>query len=475
MLCTLLVEQPGLTGKVELLLATLPSSPAKPAPKPTAPTIDADLFRREAMGIMGASRGRRHRYHDYGETSAVVNELDSLLSRIRSLLDADDGLNALVALEPIMEVMTEQWHDYDDSNGELGQTFDELGALFAEAILRADPTGEERENWQEQLETWRDELAEYGCEEGFATACRAVAEGWREPGEHTSAKDNHADDPLLRMRLNILESRGEYEAFLRLALASNAHDAHVLGLVRLGRLEEAERVTREQIRHPRHVLLIAQALQERGDTPRALQIAEWGVFREDPEPVEVSRQFRYSLAVWLRDLARDSGIGDLACRAASEAFSANCDMDDWLAAHDIAGESWSGMREELLARMAATKNTIFPANRIAVYLHEGLIAEAVREADGERFYSNYDLLRRLMKAAMTSHPDWVIRRSRKEADEIMDAGRANAYDSAAEWLGLTRQAFVHNDRSAEWTALINALIQRHTRKYKLRPLLEKLK
>lgn len=150
-------------------------------------------------------------------------------------------------------------------------------------------------------------------------------------------------------------------------------------------------------------------------------------------------------------------------------------MEDWLAAKEIAGATWPKMREELLAGMAATENAIFPDRRIAVYIHEGLIAEAVREADGHRFYTNSDLLRRLMSAAMTSHPDWVIGRSRKEAEEIMDAGRTNAYNSAAEWLRLTRQAFVHNDRYTEWTSLLNTLIQRHTRKYKLRPLLEKLK
>ncbi|WP_420905586.1 hypothetical protein [Candidatus Magnetaquiglobus chichijimensis] len=85
------------------------------------------------------------------------------------------------------------------------------------------------------------------------------------------------------------------------------------------------------------------------------------------------------------------------------------------------------------------------------------------------------MLRAVMMAAMTTHPDWVIQRSRAAAEEIMNAARSSSYEVAAEWLALTREAHLKADRLVEWSVWLAELIQKHARKYKLKPLLEKLK
>lgn len=80
-----------------------------------------------------------------------------------------------------------------------------------------------------------------------------------------------------------------------------------------------------------------------------------------------------------------------------------------------------------------------------------------------------------MDAAQSSHPDWVIRVARSRADAIMEAGMAGDYERAAEWL--RRAALAHESAGMidEWSELIESLIERHRRKYKLRPLLEALR
>lgn len=472
---TLLKEEPGLAPRLDALLAS--AIPPGISPKPRPPAVNPAQFRREAEAIMRPGRG----YDSYGAASAIYDGIDGLLSRIQPLLDADDGDNALAALEQVMAVMVVEWLEYDDSDGELGMTFDHLGEMFTEAILRTDLAANKRATWCKKLEAWRDELADYGCEEKFELACRAVNEGWEEPtlrrilqGEDPGdlpAGSALADDALLRIRLRILESRGDHEAVLRLSRAVGAFDAYALALVRLGRMDEAENMAMTSLRDPRHVHRLAQTLQEQGDIDHAIRVAVGGLFRATTAPT-TERYTLHPLAVWLRDAARPQR--ELALRAAEMAFTLSCELGDYAVAQEIAGNDWDAVRTELLARMAAADSPARPEQKVTLYLHEGMVDEAVRVIDGARFFHDPSLLRQTMAAAMASHPDWVIRRSRQEAEEIMNAGRANAYETATAWLHLTREAMVRTDRQQEWNTLLTSLLQTHHRKYKLRPLLEAL-
>lgn len=77
-------------------------------------------------------------------------------------------------------------------------------------------------------------------------------------------------------------------------------------------------------------------------------------------------------------------------------------------------------------------------------------------------------------AAIESHPDWVIKTCRKQAEQIMDEGRSKHYDEAVRWLAKAQDAYLAHGRREEWQAYLGELIDRHQRKYKLRPMLEDL-
>jgi uncharacterized Zn finger protein len=81
----------------------------------------------------------------------------------------------------------------------------------------------------------------------------------------------------------------------------------------------------------------------------------------------------------------------------------------------------------------------------------------------------------LMEVACTSYPDWVIAIGERKAVRIMDAGDASSYELAAQWLKQAALAYDAAGRFEEWTVLIESLIARYRRKYKLRPLLEALR
>ena len=53
---------------------------------------------------------------------------------------AGDGHNALAILEAITEAYVADWVELDDSDGEAGAFFADLGAVWTEAILTADLT-----------------------------------------------------------------------------------------------------------------------------------------------------------------------------------------------------------------------------------------------------------------------------------------------------------------------------------------------
>src|SRR5262249_39192462 len=139
-----------------------------------------------------------------------------------------------------------------------------------------------------------------------------------------------------------------------------------------------------------------------------------------------------SLAHWLRDYAGGMGRPAAALKAARAAFDHSLSLEDFRAAQPWAGVKWDAIRKELLAHLASAPHAY---DRIAIYLSEGLIDEAVR-AVGDRFgHSAHDeKLLSLASAAHASHSEWVIRLAMHHATSIMDANQAGHYALAVQWL-----------------------------------------
>ena len=62
----------------------------------------------------------------------------------------------------------------------------------------------------------------------------------------------------------------------------------------------------------------------------------------------------------------------------------------------------------------------------------------------------------------------------KQAEDIMNGGKAQYYHSAAQWLVRARDAYRVADREPEWRAYRAELLVQHARKYKLVPLIKAL-
>lgn len=106
-----------------------------------------------------------------------------------------------------------------------------------------------------------------------------------------------------------------------------------------------------------------------------------------------------------------------------------------------------------------------------------MIDEAVRSVDVENILRNpmNNVLLRLAKAAHASHTDWVIDVCERMAANVMEAGQSGFYELATQWLAKAALAYDAAGRFEDWITKVDALIEKHRRKHKLRPLLEALR
>lgn len=302
------------------------------------------------------------------------------------------------------------------------------------------------------------EAAEQGWD--FPPLQRILREGVTET-EEPEVEAALWDGELVMARLNVLERDGRYQEYLHLARAGGRVERYATMLVRLGRVEEAVEYGLRQLATTEESLAVAKALRERGDLEPALQIAEHGLTLEGR---------RATLAAWLRDLAAGMGKAELALSAALIAFEEEPSLVAYMRVQELAGEGWPALRLELLDRLREARS-YYAAGPVDVFLHEGLIEDAIAAVDEG---ATHTLVERVVDAALESHPNWVIQACRRQAEPIMDEGKAQYYDAAARWLAKARIAHRIAGREDEWRVYLGELLARHGRKYKLVPMLRRL-
>jgi uncharacterized Zn finger protein len=410
----------------------------------------------------------------YWQVGNVVSQLSDLTDQAWKFIEVGDGRNALVILEAITEEYVDEWFLLDDSNGEASGFFDNLGAAWTEAILSADLSPESRKIWAQKLTSWQKEIDDYVPDIGFGMAISAAQQGWDDPvllqvleqGEITDKgvwegeAPWHADE-LAVARLNILERQGCTQEYLYLAEAEGQTERYLTMLVKLGRTSEAVEKGLEQLSSCSESLALARTLNEGEEVDAAIRIAEHGLTLGGYKKSELAR--------WLRD-ATKIRQPDLALRAAENAFNASYNLPDYLAVQDLAGNDWSQYKTRLLKRLKAANYT---SNKIDIYLHEGMLQEAMQIVDRSS-YMGYDGLERVIHAVAATHPDWAIRKCQKQAESIMDAGQSKSYDNAIEWLRQVKSISFASGRKSEWEDYLESLVKLHVRKYSLIPKLKML-
>jgi len=442
------------------------------APQQRRPPVDPNVFRRQVRTIL-RSLDRMRSSEAYWHVGAVVNEVRQVLEQAQGFVAAGESRNALAILEAITEAYVTDWVELDDSDGEASAFFEDLGAVWIEAVLTADLTTRERQTWAQKLATWQNEVDDYGVDEAFEAAIAAAEQGWDYPplrrvlqGEITDkgAWEDEAPsyaDELAIARLNVLERQGRSQEYLYLAEAEGQTERYVIMLVHLGRVQEAVDYGLQYLGTTEEALALAKALREWEALQAALQMAEHGLTLEGA---------RVPLATWMADLALGMGETERALEAALIAFRGAPELAAYQRVQELAGERWPELRTELLAHLRQG-HSYAPPGTVEIFLHEGLVEDAMRAVERG---ASYSLLERVVDAAIPSHADWAIQICCQQAEPIMQQGQSQHYHHAARWLEKARAAYRTAGRETEWQAYLAELLTRYRRKYSLIPRLEAL-
>jgi uncharacterized Zn finger protein len=365
--------------------------------------------------------------------------------------------------------------------------------------LSAELPRAERQAWSKKLASWQSEADDYGVDNWFELARVAAEQGWDDPAlqrmlqganmapdifgdedeldddaDDEDESDDYADDEdedesddyaqeLVPIRLRVLERQGRTQEYLNLARAAGEIEGYVTMLARQGRVVEAVDEGLRSLTTANAALALAKALRERGDLDQAVRIAEHGLNLAGSTA---------ALGDWLADLAESLGQRDLALRAAEIAFRSAPSLSAYLKVRDLAVEGWPAVQTTLLDYLRTmTSPWMHTAARVEVFLHEGLIDDAIKVVQES---PSYGLLERVMDAAIAHRPDWVITTATAQAERIIDAGQAKHYDHAISWLKRARDAYRAAGRPADWQGYVARLRDEHGRKYKLMGMMQQL-
>lgn len=472
----LLTDDPGLVEVVEQEVAQFQQAQpqvarsltvAAPAPPPAPPrrtAVDAQSYRRQVSHLLGGL-SRMRPSEAYWQVGGTVTQVGNLLDKAIEFLNNGDPESALAVYEAVVDEYIKSWFELDDSDGEAGDFFTTLDEPLTEILLSATLPATERQRWRSQLDHWASAVEDYGIDEPFALAREVLAQG-------LTVEDLLADATLsfawASLLLSVLERRGDNVGYLHLAEQQGLIVPYTKKLIELGRTAEAVRYALAHLQQANTALALAQTLREHGAMNEALAIGERGLALDGNKS---------QLATWLRDLAQSLGQVALAIAAAQVALHDHIDWGNYQRLQEVAGAQWqTAVRAEALAHVRTVSAATGTSGAIAIFLHEQLVAEAIALVDRKGSYVGSELLAQVVEAAIPLQPDWAISHALKQASPIIDAGKADQYHYAVEWLRRARDAWRASGRGHEWQGYLNQLRGGpHGRKHKLMELLRRIR
>ena len=465
----LVKKDPSLIDAIEryINLSAIPAPSNQPTKAPRHTSIDPAPFRHQVRRIL---REAVRYLEDGWEEDPITEELLDVIQRAQEFSEQGDGNNALVILEAITTACVEDWDDVEEYGAESCDIANALDEAWTEAILTAQLTAEEEIDLQVMLEAWQDE---WDCD--FSMSLEALRQGWDDPllqqvleGNVTGQRVWAGDAPdcakdLTLIRLQILDRQERDREYLYLAQAEGCTQQYLTMLTRLGRVEEAVEAAATQMQSAEDAFALVQTLKQQGALEQALKICQAGL--------NLSGHCHYELATSMSELAVELGEDELALNARIQIFKIKPSFSDYSLVKELARDSWSTLKADLLATLKTNESWKFTDAKVYIFLHEGMIEDAIALADGLSYYHSA-LIHRVMGAAISHSPDWVIANACRRAASIMDQGKSSEYNIAIKWLEKARAAYLHTGQNLQWSAYRSQLMQVHSRKRKLMEMLK---
>jgi uncharacterized Zn finger protein len=439
---------------------------------------DVAAIRAAARSAMRTVRAEQYSRYDYYDDEGYPEfELEPLLDPLRRMIDAGQPERALPALDAVTEEVMSAWdrwdHEYYEAEDVFDAPFSNLVSLWTRAALAGEISDDDRVKWTKKLRAWEGETSE----KVWQDAIDALAHGWTAPliqkmlsGEDVFEEaDDFESETLYEIRFDVLKSQNRMQEAFYLARITGQPISACEALIALGRPADARAYALAGLNSRSGFLKVSRALWDSGAREDALVVGERGLAAMD-ENEGVYSHHENALAKWVRDAAMEMNRPDLAERAAEAAYRQSPTLADFLLIRDLSGDRWEKKRAALLKLLGEPRMRSTEAG-VDIFLHEQLWDEALGAA--ENSYASGALVKAI-EATISERPVRVFAIATRKAERIMNEGKAQYYDEAADWLSYARAAYEGAGKQAEWSAYLQKLLFDHGRKYKLVPLLRQL-
>jgi uncharacterized Zn finger protein len=201
-------------------------------------------------------------------------------------------------------------------------------------------------------------------------------------------------------------------------------------------------------------LLLAQRLRESGKLDEAIKVGERGLKLAGRKA---------ALGEWLGPVEETQGRRPQALEAWLAAFSENPSLTTYQTIKRLAGARWGRLKSEVMA----TFEKFYDKQPLAeVLLFEQEWDGAIKVADQKGAY--HTVVETVAEALIPHRPEWVVRASIKQAEDLIGQTKSNLYPAAADWLKRAKAAYAKLGRTSEWQKYLQQLKEQ----YKRRPALQ---
>jgi hypothetical protein len=434
--------------------------------KRTLPRFDPKRTRLEVKAILHALDDLRPS-RAYWYVDGVTEDLEQIRAEAETRFANGDIEAAFKQLGVLTDEMRSAWEILDDSDGSVGDFARDIGNTWIRWLLHPDAPPLLRRRSVAELERWHKGYDDYGVGEPFAAAVFAGRHGWDEDGP----------TELISIKLDLLESRGEEEAFLELARRAGEIRRYALCQIRRGEIDAGLAAFMDATFDDREVLDVAEALVAAKQDEKAFSFA-LDVARL-PKPLVrktwgTASDGRISIANWTAKHAEESGYAEVALAAAEVAFRLRVDVEQYRRIERLSGSAWIGRHDALLERARSCESNE-ASEAIAVFLDADLLDDAKRIFDRRGSYVHDSTMWRLFVRAAEIAPGWAIERAKRFAEDIMDRAGRNRYEIAVRWLRIAAFGLRIDGREGDWTNYRDTLLAKHKAKRALVPLIRAIR
>ena len=414
----------------------------------------------------------------------LLNQSFAVIEKAEQFAASNDGNNALLILEAITDECVQACsrfeHIYDDE-GEVASTVDEilarLSTAWCEAILTANLSTSETKRisslmkeWEEQLDCCEFDFIQYNSYY-FAPILLALHEGWNDKnlvevlaGNIKQCVNSLTDEKstLITIRLKILRRKNLVQEYINLAKYTQFIPELVEVLLSQDCADDAFICADAASMNMNKLLIVAKHFAAAGKSTYAISIACKGIVLEGREHEVLE------LNEWLSEFAKSCNCHDVALLAACASFKALPSLQRYKRALKLVPSNALGqIKDELISRLGIDSDIYFTA-AIDILLYENLIEEAMAWVDKHReFYVDKEAIKKVMTAAISCNPQWVINKGDKYATFVITSGDASRYHAAIDWLRLVHEAYIALDQVSEWGLYLDKLKTQYKSKRKL--------